>query len=261
MDGQPAGPDTRVRSGETVVSERPEPERGLRPEPVSFGVLFEDRDVIVVDKPAGLVVHPGSGQKSGTLAAGLLHRYPEIEGVGTAERWGLVHRLDKDTSGALAVARTAQSFEALSDQIRKRTVKRSYLALVDGVPGSPTGAIEAPIGRDPDHPMRRAVIQGGKYARTRFEIDEAFQESRCALLRVVLDTGRTHQIRVHLSAIGHPVIGDRTYGKLTAVSSPRPFLHASSLELTHPIDGRRLTVDSPLPADLRSVLDSLSDRV
>lgn len=261
VDGRPGGPDTRVSSGETVISERPVTDRALRPEPVSFDVLFEDSHVVVVDKPAGLVVHPGAGQKSGTLAAGLLHRYPEIEGVGAAERWGLVHRLDKDTSGALAVARTAESFEALSDQVRKRTMTRSYLALVDGVPGSPTGAIEAPIGRDPDYPMRRAVVQGGKYARTHFEIEEAFGESRCALLRVVLETGRTHQIRVHLSSIGHPVVGDRTYGKLTAVSSPRPFLHASSLEFTHPLDGRRITVDSPLPADLRTVLDSLGDRV
>lgn len=256
IDGEPARPGSRVRAGSTVECQTPEPDEGLEPEPVDFDVLYEDADIVVVDKPPGVVVHPGSGHRSGTLTAGLLHRYPEIEGVGAAQRWGLVHRLDKDTSGAMLVGRTEEGYESLSSQIRDREVKRTYLALVDGVPGSPTGTIDAPIGRDGEQPTRRAVARDGRPARTHFTVAERFDGDRCSLLRLQLETGRTHQIRVHLSAIGHPVIGDPLYGKTTAVSSPRIFLHASSLEFTHP-DGRHMRVESPLPPDLQGVLDDL----
>lgn len=259
LDGEPARPGSRVKAGSIVVSGAPGEDMGLEPERVDFTVLYEDPDVIVVDKPAGLVVHPGSGRKRKTLAAGLLDRYPEIEGVGAAHRWGLVHRLDKDTSGAMVVARTQPAFESLSEQIRRRQVGRVYLALVDGMPGSPTGTIEAPIGRDPDHPTRRAVVRGGKPSRTHFSVEKTFDAHRCALLRLTLETGRTHQIRVHLAAIGHPVIGDRVYGKKTAVSSPRTFLHASAVEFDHPVEGGRISVEAPLPDDLRLVLDRLVD--
>lgn len=259
IDGKPGSPRTPVRAGATLISPRPEFEDALQPEPVDFDVLHEDDHVIVVGKPAGLVVHPGSGQRAGTLAAGLLHRYPEIEGVGVANRWGLVHRLDKNTSGALIVARTQPAFEHLSRQIRQRRVGRSYLALVDGIPRSPTGTIDAPIGRDPDKPTRRAVLRGGKPARTHFALREEFVSANCALLELKLETGRTHQIRVHLSAIGHPVIGDRTYGKKTAVEAPRTFLHAWAVEFAHPADYRNVRVECPLPGDLERVLDALGD--
>ena len=260
IDGDPGSPRTRVRAGARLVFPSPDFGESLEPEPVQFDVLYEDDDVIVVGKPAGLVVHPGSGQRKGTLAAGLLHRYPEIEGVGAATRWGLVHRLDKDTSGALIVARSGKAYDDLSIQIRQRKVERSYLALVDGVPGSPTGTIDAPIGRDPDQPTRRAVVRGGRPARTHFSIREEFPSSSCALLELRLETGRTHQIRVHLAAIGHPIIGDRTYGKTTAVRSPRSFLHAWAVEFAHPIDGRRMRVECPLPDDLQQVLGGLGGR-
>ena len=257
IDGVPASPSTRVNGGELVVTGVPEPQPELKPEPVDFVVLYEDGEVLVVDKPAGLVVHPGAGRHATTLAAGLLHRYPEIEGVGSAGRWGIVHRLDRDTSGTLIVARTDTAHDALAKQIKRRRVGRSYLALVDGVPGSPTGTIDAPIGPDPARPMRRAVVQGAKPARTHFVVERAFDQKPCALLNLSLETGRTHQIRVHLSAIGHPVIGDRVYGKPSPVDSPRMFLHALAVEFEHPSLGERVRVEAPLPEDLQKVLDRL----
>lgn len=260
VDGEPGSPRTRVPAGARVMSPSPDFEDAIQPEPVDFDVLHEDDHVIVVGKPAGLVVHPGSGQRTGTLAAGLLHRFPEIEGVGAANRWGLVHRLDKDTSGALIVARTESAHADLSRQIRQRKVGRSYLALVDGVPGSPTGTIDAPLGRDPDQPTRRAVSRGGKPARTHFSVREEFPSANCALLELNLETGRTHQIRVHLAAIEHPVVGDRTYGKKTSVEAPRTFLHAWAVEFAHPVDQRYVRVECPLPEDLQQVLEALEDR-
>lgn len=257
VDGLEASPRTRVRRGAIVVTGVPEPDPVLAPEPVEFGVLLEDDQVIVVDKPTGLAVHPGAGRKEATLASGLLHRYPEIEGVGSANRWGIVHRLDRDTSGALIVARTKVAFESLSSQIRSREVARTYSALADGVPASPTGTIDAPIGPDPVRPMRRAVTQVGKPARTHFVVEQVYRDGECSLLRVTLETGRTHQIRVHLAAIGHPVIADRVYGKAASVQSPRIFLHASEVEFTHPTDGGRVRVESPLPVDLLGVLTGL----
>ena len=258
VDGELAKAGDRVRQGSKLVSPQPEDDPGLQPEPVAFDVLYEDDQVVVVNKPPGLVVHPGSGRAGGTLAAGLLHRYPDIEGVGAPGRWGLVHRLDKDTSGALAVGRTSESHNFLTEELQRREIERRYITLVDGELDAPTGAIDAPIGRDPLRPTRRAVVVGGKAARTRFAVRQVFAESECSLLDVTLETGRTHQIRVHFSAIDHPVIGDRLYGRRpTKASSPRVFLHASSLAFTHPTRGERLTIESPLPDDLAQVLDRL----
>lgn len=262
VDDVPGRPSDRIEPGAIIVTPTLDADDGLAAEAVDFDVLFEDGDVIVVDKPPGIVAHPGSGRTSGTLAAGLLHRFPEIEGVGSAHRWGMIHRLDKDTSGAILVARTRDSFDELSRQLRNREIRRVYTTLVEGVPGSPTGAIEAPIGRDTEHPTRRAVVQGGKYAKTHFEIEDVCDAAKCALLRVRLETGRTHQIRVHLSAIGHPVIGDETYGKgRSPIATPRMFLHASSITFVHPRSGEPTEVIAPLPADLRSVLETLDLRV
>lgn len=260
VDGTPVKPGDRVSAGAIVVSGAPGEEPALRPEPVPFEVLYEDDALVVVDKPAGVVVHPGSGRTVGTLAAGLLHRYPGIEGVGSPGRWGLVHRLDKDTSGVMAVALTTQSHRALTDQIRGRQVLRTYTALVDGQPGAPTGTVDAPIGRDPVRPSRRTIIQGGRMARTHFEVERLYPGWGCSLLTVRLETGRTHQIRVHLSAIGHPVVGDPVYGSpQSRVRSPRTFLHASLLELAHPLSGEALRVEAPLPPDLRRVLETLEE--
>ncbi|HZD23469.1 MAG TPA: RluA family pseudouridine synthase, partial [Acidimicrobiia bacterium] len=259
VDGELARASDRVHSGQIITCPEPEESNSLAPESIDFGVLYEDESVIVVDKPPGLVVHPGSGRQKGTLAAGLIYRYPELVGVGAEERCGLVHRLDKDTSGALLVARTDSGFDFFADQLRHRRIERVYTALVEGQMGAPTGTIEAPIGRDPVRPTRRAIVHGAKLARTHYEVVAEYDEMNLSLLKVRLETGRTHQIRVHMAAIEHPVAGDVTYGATRkAIASPRTFLHASSLTFTHPETGRRMKVESPLPSDLAAVLARLS---
>jgi 23S rRNA pseudouridine1911/1915/1917 synthase len=166
VDGTPARPGQRVAAGSLLETPVPEEPEAFEPEPVPFTVLYEDDEVIVVDKPAGVVVHPGAGQTRGTLAAGLLHRFPELRGVGAAGRWGLVHRLDKDTSGVLVVGRTQAAHKTLTSQLRRREITRVYQALARGLFDAPTGTIDAPVGRHPTHPMRQAVVPGGRPART-----------------------------------------------------------------------------------------------
>lgn len=228
---------------------------------VDVPVVYADDDLLVVDKPPGLVVHPGAGHGTGTLVQGLLARYPEIATVGEPDRPGIVHRLDKDTSGLLLVARTPEAHAALSAMLAAREVQRRYTTLVWGHPESPSGLIDAPIGRSPREPTKMAVTARGKEARTRYEVARTFDEPvEVALLDCRLETGRTHQIRVHLSAIGHPVVGDDRYrGARAALVAPRMVLHAASLELDHPTrPGEALAFSSPLPADLAEVLDRLS---
>lgn len=255
LDGSPARPSDRATAGSIIVTPKPDPHPSVQPEDIDFGVIYEDEALLVVDKPPGVVVHPGSANMTGTLVSGLLFRYPDIEGVGAPGRWGLVHRLDRDTSGAMIVARTQDSFDSLSAQISRREVSRVYRALVQGILGIPTGTIEAPIGRDPGYPTRRAVIAGGKDARTHYELIEDFPEADVSLLEVRLDTGRTHQIRVHMTSIGHPIVGDRTYGaKPSRVRTDRPFLHAYRLTFRHPGTGATVEAESPLPSDLQNVL-------
>jgi 23S rRNA pseudouridine1911/1915/1917 synthase len=227
---------------------------------VEVRVVHEDADLIVVDKPAGLVVHPGSGNRTGTLVQGLLARYPEIAVVGDVERPGIVHRIDKDTSGLLVVARSPLGYLHLSAQIAAHTITRRYLALVWGRPDAPRGMIDAPIGRSARTPTRMAVSARGREARTTYQIVESFDDPvLVSLLECTLDTGRTHQIRVHLQTIGHPVVGDRRYGghrePFTALR--RFFLHAEHLELDHPATGERLSFDSPLAPELEQVVSQL----
>ena len=256
VDGVVAKPGDRLAAGSSIHTPAPQPPMDLVPEDVPFEVVLEDPSFLVVDKPPGIVVHPGAGRATGTLAAGLLGRYPELEGVGQKGRWGLVHRLDKETSGILLVGRTAEAFTFLSDHLKARRIQRFYVALVEGVFSIPTGTVDAPIGRDPARPTRRAVVPEGKPARTHYEVVESFDTS--SLLKVRLETGRTHQIRVHLAAIKHPVTGDRTYGRpATGDSSPRTFLHASRIEFPHPADGSAVEAEVPLPKDLADVLASL----
>jgi 23S rRNA pseudouridine1911/1915/1917 synthase len=258
LDGSPARPSDRAWTGAIVESPKPVAVIELRAEPVEFGVIHEDPSLIVVDKPAGLVVHPGAGGRQATLAAGLLHRYPELEGVGDPGRWGLVHRLDRDTSGVLLVARTNASFDVLRSELARRRIGRVYSTLVHGRFTTPTGTIDAPIGRDPARPTKRAVVVGGKPAVTHYEVVEEFPEADVTLLEVALETGRTHQIRVHMAAIDHPVIGDRVYSTLNqAVTSPRIFLHARTVRLRHPSTGDDVAYTAPLPPDLADVLGSL----
>jgi 23S rRNA pseudouridine1911/1915/1917 synthase len=254
---------TRVAEGEVVVVDLADADDGpvVVPDPaVPVTVVHEDDEVIVVDKQAGLVVHPGSGNADGTLVHGLLALYPEIAAVGEAERPGIVHRIDKGTSGLLVVARTERARESLVAQMSSRSVEREYRVLVWGTPSPAQGVVDAAIGRSGRDPTRMVVSERGREARTRFEVVEGFSEPvDVALLGCRLETGRTHQIRVHLSAIGHPVVGDGRYsGDRTSLPCPRPFLHAAKLGFEHPTSGERLHFESALPADLVQVLDGLS---
>jgi 23S rRNA pseudouridine1911/1915/1917 synthase len=228
---------------------------------VEFEVLYADDAVIVVDKPADLVVHPGSGNLSGTLVHGLLARFPDLAQLSAIapERPGIVHRLDKGTSGLLVVARTAEAYASLVEQLSRRLVERRYRALTWGSVEAESGIIDAPVGRSGGDPTRMAVSRKGKEARTRYQVvrrrllPEPTTELDCSL-----ETGRTHQIRVHLSAIGHPVVGDARYrGRRPAIEVGRPFLHAAHLAFDHPVTAERVHFDSPLPADLTAVLQTL----
>ncbi len=221
-------------------------------------MLFEDEILVVVDKPPGVTVHPGSGRQSGTLAAGLLHRYPELEGVGDPGRWGLIHRLDRETSGALIVARTSTSFERLRADLAARRIDRHYVALALNEFAVPTGTIDAPIGPDPSFPTRRAVVATGKPSVTHYEVVEVLADGEVSLLEVRLETGRTHQIRVHLAAIDHPVLGDRAYSPARSRhDAPRVMLHARSVAFEHPGSGERILVEAPIPDDMIAVLEGL----
>lgn len=223
---------------------------------VTVPVVYEDDDVIVVDKPPGLVVHPGAGNRDGTLVNGLLARHPSIASVGDPERPGIVHRLDKGTSGLLVVARTDRAYTSLVEQLSSRTVSRGYCALAWGHVDPPRGVIDAPIGRSDREPTRMAVSDHGREARTHYVVERVFTEpTDASLLTCHLETGRTHQIRVHLAAIGHPVVGDDRYrGRRAKIEVDRPFLHAATLAFDHPVTGERMAFESPLPADLAAVL-------
>jgi 23S rRNA pseudouridine1911/1915/1917 synthase len=258
----------KVHAGERVSAEgsllpdaphSPTPDRG-----VDVNVVWSDDSVIVVDKPAGLVVHPGAGHSAGTLVHGLLARFPDLAALDSGERPGIVHRLDKGTSGLLMVARTPEATAALTAQLASRHVERQYLALVAGTVEADSGLIDAPLGRANRDPTRIRVQAGGRGARTRYEVEDRFDRPEpTTLLRCRLETGRTHQIRVHLAAIGHPVVGDDRYGGGTVegwqpLPRGRPFLHAATLGFVHPISGERMSFSSPMPVDLLSVLAGVS---
>lgn len=273
----------KVREGDTVAVSadlRPDPTRD-RPSTAgaaadvplagldesALDVEFADDEVIVVDKPPGLVVHPGAGNAAGTLVQVLCRRFPDLaalEGPGGEGRPGIVHRLDKGTSGLLVVARTERARESLVGQFASRTVSRRYQALVRGVVDSDAGMIDAPLGRSPRDPTRFSVRAGGREARTRYEVIGRYGgATECTHLALTLETGRTHQIRVHVSAIGHPVVGDARYGGRSGpfkslLGPDRVFLHAGSLGFDHPSSGRRMEFSSPLPEDLSEVLARLS---
>ncbi|MEZ5244399.1 MAG: RluA family pseudouridine synthase [Acidimicrobiales bacterium] len=255
IDGVPVrSASSRVREGQLLEVDLPEPvdPRPLPDPSVEFSIRYEDDDVVVVDKPAGLVVHPGAGHAEATLVHGLVHRYPEIAEVGEAHRPGIVHRLDRGTSGLLVVARTAAAYDELVRQMSAHEPERIYSALVWGHLESDSGTIDAPIGRSPRHPTRMAVSDQGRRAVTHYRVDERFSVPRdTTLLTCRLETGRTHQIRVHLRAIGHPIVGDREYdGGRPGLDPGRPFLHAGALRFVHPATGESIAVETPLPPDL-----------
>ncbi|MET0727710.1 MAG: RluA family pseudouridine synthase [Acidimicrobiales bacterium] len=254
----------KVRLGDVVAVDLPDRAAAARlvPEPeIDLDVVHEDEHLLVIDKPAGLVVHPGAGQRTGTLVHGLLARYPEVAGVGPdPSRPGIVHRLDKGTSGLLLVARSPVAYTALVSALGARAVHRRYRTLVWGHVAAATGLIDAPIGRSAREPTRMAVAVRGKEARTRYEVLERYTEPvEVTQLACTLETGRTHQIRVHLRSIGHAVVGDRYYGGgRQSLPMVRPFLHAEVLDLSHPVTGAPLHLSSVLPADLVQVLAQLS---
>jgi 23S rRNA pseudouridine1911/1915/1917 synthase len=257
VDGVPVARSARLHAGATLEW-RGEPTRAPLPhaEPdVEFVVVYEDADIVVVDKPAGLVVHPGAGHPDGTLVSGLLARF-DLAGVGDPTRPGIVHRLDRETSGLLIVARSVRAYDELVEAMATHAVARHYVAVVTGVPTATRGTVDAPIGRSPRSPTRMAVLTGGREARTHYEVVETFADA--ARLAVDLETGRTHQIRVHLAAIGHPVLGDAVYGRADA-RLVRPFLHAAALEFTHPVSGQAMEFASPLPSELQRALEELGN--
>ena len=230
-------------------------------ESIDFEVVFEDDSVIVVSKPSGLIVHPGSGIANGTLVNGLAAQFPDLREIGDPTRLGLVHRLDKGTSGLLIVARTPEALDNLKFQMQERHVHRQYFAIVAGHVESNKGVVDAPLGRDPKNPLKRAVINSGKYARTHYEIDQKYESPfKVSMLNCRLETGRTHQIRVHLAAIGHPVLGDELYGGRTSFNiENRLALHAQMLTFLHPKTRNLMNFESPLPAELTSMKDTLDD--
>lgn len=260
VDGRSVAKSHRLREG-SVLEVLGEPEADAPPQAdpsVPVDVKYDDDDLIVVAKPAGLVVHPGAGHAEGTLVQGLLARYPEMAVVGDEARPGIVHRIDRDTSGLLVVARTPRAYESLVEQLAARTVERLYIALVWGTLASPRGVIDAPIGRSEARRTRMAVRDSGKPARTAYEVRRVFDEPVCSLLDCRLETGRTHQIRVHLAAVGHPVVGDGTYGGARQpLVLGRPFLHAAQLGFEQPTTGETLRFEEPLPPELAAVLDGL----
>jgi 23S rRNA pseudouridine1911/1915/1917 synthase len=255
VDGAARPKRHRVAAGERVeVAPEPAPAPGTGAQGVPFAVAWEDEHLLVVDKPAGVVVHPARGHRGATLSEALAGR---AAGGEDPARAGIVHRLDKDTSGLLVVAKSDAAHRALQEAIRERHVRREYLALVEGCPPARSGTIDAPLGRDRRVRPRRATdTDEPREARTHFELERALPDA--ALLRVVLETGRTHQIRAHLQAIGHPVAGDPEYGTAGRFGLERQFLHAARLAFAHPISGERIDVRAPLPPDLAAVLERLN---
>ncbi len=251
----PKKPGALLRPGDRVVLQRPETvTNGLEPQDIPLKVLFSDDDIIVIDKPFGLVVHPGAGVRSGTLVNALLHRFPEVLWVGEGGRPGIVHRLDMETSGVMVVARSPRAYESLKGQFKDRRVKKVYRGLVWGRLPGPEGRIDAPIGRHPRHGQRMSVrTRKPRSAETRFTVLKEFPQT--TLLEVRPLTGRTHQIRVHLAAAGHPLVGDMRYGrKRGSKRYPRLFLHAHRLSFFHPATDEPLEFISPLPPELEAVL-------
>lgn len=266
VDGRAAKANLRIKAGSTVEVSLPDlVDAKPEPEDLPIPIVYQDADIIVVDKPAGMVVHPAAGHQSGTLVNALLHHVDDLSGIGGEKRPGIVHRLDRGTSGLIVAAKHDAAHQELARQFHDREVEKEYVALVWGVVVAGR-RIEEPIGRDPNNRKRMSNrARRSREAVTRivrtFEVNPAL-----TLAQIAIHTGRTHQIRVHLSAIGHPIVGDALYGgvhrrvqaDIKAVQKlDRPFLHAAKLAFTHPIDGRRMAFESELPPDLKAVLDAL----
>jgi 23S rRNA pseudouridine1911/1915/1917 synthase len=256
VDGRPRKPAFRLRPGQMVEIVVPPPApSGVLPESIPIDIVLEDEDLLVVNKPAGLTVHPAPGHPSGTLVNALLSAVSGLAGIGGTLRPGIVHRLDKDTSGLLVVAKSDAAHRSLAAQFKAHTAQRTYLAVVRGRVRRDAGTIAAPLGRHPVRRTRIAVVPRGREAVTHYTALERFRDA--TLLACRLETGRTHQIRVHLAHAGHPVIGDPVYGRARAPEITRQALHAARLEFTHPRTGRRVTCTAPLPDDMARLLTRL----
>jgi 23S rRNA pseudouridine1911/1915/1917 synthase len=257
VNGRIARPAALVREGDVVEYESPEPERlPPRPEVIPIHVVYDDAEVVVVDKPAGMVVHPAAGHAAGTLVHALLGLGGSWSALGGAARPGLVHRLDKGTSGLILAARTDAAHRALAGQLASRTLSRTYLAIARGGIQGERRVVDGPIGRDPRNRLRMAVVEGGRPARTRLQVLE--RGGGHTLVRCDLETGRTHQIRVHLAALGHPVAGDELYGRLRPQDPRRPMLHAWRLRFRHPSTGAEMSFEVPPPPDFTAFWEGLA---
>jgi len=257
VNGSSAKPSYKVKSGDIVRISMPAASPvDIVPQDIPISFIYQDEHIAVVDKPQGLPVHPGPGHPDGTLVNAILAHCPDIAGVGGEIRPGIVHRLDKDTSGLIMIAKTHDAHQNLSAQISSRNVDKGYLALCKGLLTKDDGIIDAPIGRDPYNRKRMAVVEDGRYAKTMYTVIERFESS--TFLSVKLETGRTHQIRVHMAHLNHPLVGDTVYGRSSNIVF-RHFLHAHYLAFRHPITGEPVEFQSDLPKDLSSALESLKN--
>lgn len=259
LNGSTCKASDPIRRGDVVVVRVPPPApTELIAEDIPLTIVYEDGDMVVIDKPAGLVVHPAAGHDRGTLVNALLSHIPDLEGIGGEVRPGIVHRLDKDTSGLVVAAKNDRALQFLQRQFKSRSVKKMYLALVEGIVEPRQGIIDAPIGRSKDHRKKMTVTQDGRSAITRYRVRAIYRQPDLSLIEAYPETGRTHQIRVHFAWFKHPLVGDETYGRRTPnVPLERHFLHAAALTLTL-LNGEMRTFTSPLPPDLQRVLDGLT---
>ena len=261
VNGAPAKAHYKLKEGDRVEVEVPDPEPlEVKPEPIPLNIVYEDASLIVIDKPPGMVVHPAPGHSGGTLVNALLHHCHDLAGIGGVERPGIVHRLDKDTSGLIVAAKTEACMQSLTRQFKERDIHKVYLAMAKGTFESKTGTIDVPIGRHKTHRKKMSThTPAGREAQTRYEVIR--QLDGYAYLQLFPKTGRTHQLRVHLASIGHPILGDRLYGGTLGPGLPqiaRQALHAHRLELTHPVTGNLLQFESPLPSDMENLLSASS---
>jgi len=262
VNGSPAKAHYKLKEGDRVEVEVPDPEPlEVKPEPIPLSIVYEDESLVVIDKPPGMVVHPAPGHSGGTLVNALLHHCDDLAGIGGVERPGIVHRLDKDTSGLIVAAKTDACMQSLTQQFKERDVHKVYLALAKGTFESKLGTIDVPIGRHKTHRKKMSThTSSGREAQTQYEVIR--QLEGYAYLQLYPRTGRTHQLRVHLASIGHPILGDRLYGGTLGPGLPqiaRQALHAHQLELTHPATGKLLQFQSPLPSDMANLLSASPD--
>ncbi|OAQ02185.1 pseudouridine synthase [Ligilactobacillus aviarius] len=255
VNGQPVKPKYKVQSGDKISLVKPEPQSlELTPENIPLDIVYEDDDVIVVNKPQGMVVHPAPGHPDHTLVNALLYHSP-LSTINGTFRPGIVHRIDKDTSGLLMVAKNDLAHQSLAEQLRNKTNQREYLALVYGQIKEDEGTIDAPLGRNPQDRKKQAVVKGGRHAVTHFKVMKRYDNF--TLVKCILETGRTHQIRVHMKYIGHPLVGDPLYGPRKVIGKNGQFLHAALLGFKHPRTGKEMVFKAPLPENFQKMLDKL----